>query len=411
MNVWIISHYSRYNARQHDLCKYLVKQGHRVTIFASSFNHFSFKEEHLAPGESRKEEIKDGVTFVWLRTRAYRANNWRRAIGMLEFSVRSVFAGMFRAERPDVIIGTCVHMLAPIAAFLLAKFRRTAFVYELNDVWPQSLFESNFISPKSLMGKALLLEEKVLMKSAARVISILPHVGDRLSDIGIPPSKFVWIPNPVNPVYFDRIKPDDGVYSVPFNVMLITTFPARGINFDIVIEAARLLQESGNTAVAFTLVGSGPGKDRLERLATESGLTNIKFLGWIPAEQLQDTMNEASAFLVVANHRSIYRYGIAFNKLYACLMGERPIIFTSAIGNDPVKEANAGLTISPENPQAIVQAIGELMAITPEQRVAFGKNGKAYALKNHHIAAVSQKYEQMILDSVASKTNVANRKA
>ena len=136
MRVWIFCQYAsvpsigQYTGH-YDLAKGLVAKGHDVTIFASSFSHYSFRETLLEPGETRREVVYDGVRFVWLRTPPYSANDWRRIRSMAVYARRATWAAMFRRPRPDVCLGVCFHPLAGLTAWLVALMKRARFVYEI----------------------------------------------------------------------------------------------------------------------------------------------------------------------------------------------------------------------------------------------------------------------------------------
>src|SRR5262249_37430283 len=72
MNIWILNHHAdapdRQATRSYDLSRQLVGRGHRVTIFAAGFSHYSFSEERIRDGEAWREETWNGVRFLWLKT-------------------------------------------------------------------------------------------------------------------------------------------------------------------------------------------------------------------------------------------------------------------------------------------------------------------------------------------------------
>jgi len=128
VNIWILNHYATApdepTTRSYDIGRQLVKEGHSVTIFASSFSHYKFREKVLKPGENWRPETLEGVRFMWLRTFPYRGNEWRRVVNWLSYSWRAFFLGLRLKEKPDAIIGTCVHPLAVLTAYSLSFLRR-----------------------------------------------------------------------------------------------------------------------------------------------------------------------------------------------------------------------------------------------------------------------------------------------
>src|SRR5689334_11564847 len=118
MNIWILNHYAeapdRPTTRSYDLGKQLVGRGHEVTIFASGFSHYEFREQRLHPGQKFREEQWDGVRFVWLKTFPYCKNDWRRILNMLTYCRRALRHAWSMQANPDVIIGTSVHPFAAL---------------------------------------------------------------------------------------------------------------------------------------------------------------------------------------------------------------------------------------------------------------------------------------------------------
>src|SRR6266700_4270543 len=99
MRIWILNHYASppdrpAGTRHYELGRLLAGWGHDVTIFASSFSHFSRAEERLAPGERMRAQVVDGVRFVWIRTTPYSGNDHRRVLNLVSYA-----AGAVRAQR------------------------------------------------------------------------------------------------------------------------------------------------------------------------------------------------------------------------------------------------------------------------------------------------------------------------
>ena len=403
MNLWIVNHYTGtpdlfLHTRTFDLSRELVKRGHKVTILASSFNHFSFCEEHLNKGENFKVEIRDGVKFIWLRTMAYSNNNWKRYLGTLEFSCRALFMGIKLREHPDIIIGACVHQFATLAAYILARFKKARYFYEVNDLWPQTLVEMGVLKDKSLITWMLRKLEKFLMKRAVKVIAVLPHIDDYLQEIGLPREKFVWISNGIHPWRYDKVTPYDGAPDGRLKLFFLGTFPLAG-KLEILLQAAKILQDQNFDQVRFILVGDGRAKPNLMKMSDEMGLKNIEFRDTVPKNELYKPLSEADGFLAVSRNFPLHRYGISYNKIYDYFMGARPIIFSVNSKNRPVKDADAGLEAPVENPPALAETIKKFIALTPQERIRMGQNGREYAMKNHTFTHLADKLEAALLGS------------
>ena len=69
--------------------------------------------------------------------------------------------------------------------------------------------------------------------------------------------------------------------------------------------------------------------------------------------------------LISLRRTPLFRFGISPNKLMDYMMAGRPIIQAIDAGNDMVSESGCGLTVPPEDPKAIANAVLQLMALGP----------------------------------------------
>jgi len=100
----------------------------------------------------------------------------------------------------------------------------------------------------------------------------------------------------------------------------------------------------------------------------------------------------------------VFRWGVSPNKLFDYLASARPVIFSINSSNNPVQEARAGITIPPEEPYSLVQAIKELLETSPEERWQMGLRGREYVEKYHSFAFLGNKLEKILCD-VVNKDN------
>jgi glycosyltransferase involved in cell wall biosynthesis len=400
MNVWILNHYAGDENRQttgnYDIGRCLVAKGHQVTIFASGFSHYKFREERLQPGESWKAEDHQGVRFVWLKTFPYRGNDWRRAANMLSYAVRVAGRGFAETAKPDVVIGTCPHTLAVLAAWALAAYHRAVFFYEIRDLWPQTLIDFGALSEGSPVTWALKMLERFLCGKARRVITVLPSLGDYIAGLGLAREKLVYIPNGVDLARYEGMTRYDGGANGVFTLMYLGGL-ARYNGVEVIVEAANLLRGEGQNRLKFVIVGEGPRKTVLRQRAQELALENVELRPLVPKAQIGSVMSEASAFIHHIQNIPVLKYGISSNKLFDYMSAGRPIIFAVNSPNNPVAGAEAGLTIPPEDPIALAQAVLELLAKSPEERIQMGKNGRAYVERNHSVEVLAGRLESACL--------------
>ena len=400
MNIWIFNHYAdppdRQATRSYDLAKQLVVRGHRVTIFAAGFNHYSRKEERIRPGETYRDEHINGVRFIWLKTFPYKRNDWSRILNMVSYSWRAFRLGSRFADAPDATIGVCVHPLAGLTASLLAWKKRSRFFYEVTDLWPETLIAMGKLRRKGLPARTLRALEKYLYHHAEKIIMLLGHTQEYVAALGESPEKIVWIPNGADLSRFASLPSYDGQFSDPFVIMYTGGF-LRSNRIDVILEAASIQQVRGRHRVRFVFVGDGSDKERLTKLAQQFSLKNVEFRALVPKTELIHVMTEADAFIFSLTDSPLYKYGISLNKMCDYLASGRPILFAGDSTYNPIRDAAAGISVPPEDATALSEAIDQLTSLTAEERVRMGQNGLKHFKKYHDIHVLADRLERVLV--------------
>lgn len=400
MNIWIFNHYAdppdRQATRSYDLSRKLVERGHAVTIFAAAFNHYNFKDERLGKHENWRIEDWNGVKFAWLRTFPYKDNGWRRIINMLTYSWRAFWVGCKSKNKPDVVIGVSVHPLAAFTGWCVSVLRRAKFFVELTDLWPEVLIDFGMLSPRNPITWALRSLEKFLYRHAKRIIMIWPRTEAYVQKLGISPSKVVWIPHLAELSRYSSLSSYDGKIKDQFIVMYLGSFVSF-MDMENILHAAKVLQNRKKTNIKFVLVGGGTDKEALEKFAKDLELRNVEFSGLVPKKEIAKVMNHADAFVVSLRDVPLLKYGISLNKACDYLASGRPTLFAGSPGYDPIKEADAGISVPANNPEALADGVEQLMSFTPDQRVQMGHNGKEYLQRVHGIDVLADRLEKVLL--------------
>ncbi|MCL0034154.1 glycosyltransferase family 4 protein [Thermodesulfovibrionales bacterium] len=402
MNIWIFNHYAITpdlpgGTRHFDLSRELVKRGHQVTIFASGFHHHQHREAKLQPKERWRVDNVDGVTFVWLKTFPYQGNDWRRVLNMVSYTLRVWRLGRRlpklapELEKPNVVIGSSVHLLAVLAAYRVARHYKAKFIMEVRDLWPQTLIDMGEMSERHPLTKLLQMLEKFLYRRAERIITLLPGAGEYIGSRGINKEKIVWIPNGVDLSRFAGVDTlQKAKAEGKFKVIYLGAH-GRANALDVLLKATKIVQDQGIGDIHFVLVGDGPEKPRLIELAKELGLKNVEFRNPVTKSKVPETLGEADATALILNDLSLYKYGISLNKLFDYLAARKLIILAGNPVNNPVEEAHCGLTVPSRDPKALAEAVIKLYKMPKEERKAIGHRGREYVERHHAIPVLAEK--------------------
>ena len=162
------------HTRQYETALGFVKEGWKVTVFASDFNYTKREFLKLTGNKIFLKERISCINWVWLRVFPYKINNLKRIINLLSFCIILIFftskkliKNYFLNNKKLIIIASSPQLPAAFFVMILSKLFRRPFILEIRDLWPQVLID-NGKSPNSLFVKILslmeLLSYKILMQ-------------------------------------------------------------------------------------------------------------------------------------------------------------------------------------------------------------------------------------------------------
>lgn len=411
--VWLLNHYSIEPGtagitRHFDLAVNLRNHGWQATLIASSVEHITGRQR-LSPHEYRRRESYSDVPFLWIRTPQYRGNGLRRILNMFAYTWRALMPAYTKdLPKPDLVIGSSAHPLAAMAGLLLARRHAVPFVYEVRDLWPQTLIEFGKLRENSPLTWILRRHERWLYQQASRIVVPLPYAGNYIASRGISVDKVVWIPNGVelsayqaiNSVETERVSPDGP--DMPFVLMYFGAH-GRANGLDPLLHAMKLVAEKvGPRTVILRMIGNGPLKADLKQLADSLELTNVSFEPPVPKNMIPKIAAQADAFVItVRGLPKLYRYGISMNKLFDYLAAGRPIIIASNAANNPVRDAGAGITVPPEDPESLARAILTIYRTPLQERRNMGQAGRRYVEVNHNWRRLAARLADTLNECVA----------
>jgi len=399
MNIWIFNHYAVTpdlpgGTRHFDFGKEFVKEGHNVTIFASAFHYSQFKYVKIQKKQLYKIENFDGVKFVWIKTFPYKKNDWRRILNMFDFAFKAFIVGL-KFPAPDIIIGSSVHLLSPLSAYLLSLYFKVPFIMEVRDLWPDTLVDMGVLSRKSFVFIFLKKLELFLYKKAKRIIYIPPYASDYFSSLGVPLNKIKHIPNGVDLNRFLKILGDVNKNDKVFNLTYTGHFgPSAGLKD--AIKAISLIIEKGYN-VLLRLIGDGSERSILEDMVKEKKLSSwISIIGPVPKEEVYKYLITSDALLHVELDFATSKWGGSPNKIYDYLASGKPIIYCSNFVKEWLDKVNCGLYAPPGNAEKLADTIVEIINMKPEERAAMGERGRNYVEEHHSISFLSKELLSLI---------------
>ena len=182
--------------RTYEHCRRWVEEGVSVTVITTAPNFPTGKVQRPYRNWLYKREDIDGIDVV--RVWSFLAPNSGvvlRALDFASFAVSGALAGLF--ETPDVIMATSPQLLTGYAGHLVARAKRRPWVFEVRDLWPESITAVEAMGDGFLM-RMLARMEKRLYKSADRIVTVTEPLRARIVQSGVAAEKIGVVPNGAN---------------------------------------------------------------------------------------------------------------------------------------------------------------------------------------------------------------------
>ncbi len=375
-----------------ELAQTLQEFGHEVSVLTGFPN---YPTGQLYPGyriRLYQREVLNGVPVVRVPLYAdHSRSGIRRAANYLSFAFSSALLGPWLQKKPDVMFVYHPPLTVGIPAFLLSRLWRVPFVYQVQDLWPETLQATGMINHSQILEGIGQFAQWVYAR-AHSILVISPGFKQNLIEKGVPAAKIHFIPNWVDPEVYHPEEPDPHLaeklgLANHFNVMFAGNIgEAQGL--ETVIEAANLLRDMH--PIQFVFVGDGVALPRLQRAVRARGLTNVRFLGRYPASAMASLYALADVLLVHLKDDPLFRITIP-HKILAYLASGKPIL--AAIAGDAanmVIQEGAGIACPPSDPPALAAAVHDLYTLDPLDRQRMGQAGLlAVETKYNRLAVVS----------------------
>ena len=390
-------------ARADELTRHWARMGHDVSVLTGFPNH----PTGVVPEAWRSrlhrlhnQETIAGVRVVrtWLWPLANRKAH-ERIRNYASFCASAAISGL-AVQKPDVVIATSPQLLCALAGWWIAFWRRVPFVFEVRDLWPESLAAVGAGREGTLLHRTLGAIAGFLYRRADRVVVVSPAFKDHLIKYwSVPSDRISTVENGVETDLF-HFDPTSAMevrkqlnLEERFLVCYIGTMGnAHGLHK--LIAAAEQLQTALPKAL-FLLIGEGAEKQQLVELAAVRHLANIQFLDQQPREEIPAFVSAADLCLVMLKKSELFKTVIPTKLLEYMACQRAVIVAVDGQARKIVEEACGGVFIEPENVNALVGAILDLAA-NPQRREQMGVSGRDYILRNFSRAKTARDYIEVL---------------
>jgi colanic acid biosynthesis glycosyl transferase WcaI len=380
------------------LCEGLAARGHQVSVLTTFPHYEKFRVWDEYRGKFLETDVRNGVevkrSYVFASGNKQKMLN--RLLSYLSFNALATLVGVTSRREYDVILCSNGSFFSGLAATLIGRVKGAPFIYNVQDLYPETPIQAGQISNKLVIG-ALERIERFMYARAAQVSVIAPAFRDNLLDKDVPAHKVTTIPNFVD-VEFIRPYPKVNDFSCEHGLtdkFVVTHAGNLGYVYDLdaLLDVAHLVRSEPD--IQFLVVGDGVERARLENRALTLGLDNVRFLPFQPRGRLP-LLRAASDVQVALYRRGSARFSMP-SKVYEIMASGRPVLASADADSDLhrlVTGARCGICIEPHAPEKLSAALLALYR-DPVLRARMGQRGRDAAVSAYSRDAIVPQYEEL----------------
>jgi colanic acid biosynthesis glycosyl transferase WcaI len=399
------------SARVSELARYWVRSGHDVQVLTGFPNHPTGVVPEEYRGKLKRLIMREdfegaNVLRTWLWPLPNR-KPWERMANYASFAKSASITGTL-LSRPDIVIGTSPQLLVGLAAWWISRVKRAPFVFEVRDLWPESLDAVGVVGEQTKLYRVLKRVSAFLYQHSDHIVVVTPAFKEEIiRNYRIAEEKISIVNNGVETELFSpngdnvrhQLSLGDG-----FVVGYIGTMGfAHGLN--TVLEAAEILRCSAPD-VRFLLIGEGADKSRLKALIAEKNLNNLLLLDGQPREQIASIIRSVNVCLVPLRKSDVFKTVIPTKMLEFMSCGRPVILGVEGQAQEIVEAARAGICIEPEDPEQLADAILKLKSDSQLTR-QLGINGRDYIVQHMSREQTAHDYERVLANVLGQESAVA----
>ena len=318
----------------------------------------------------------------------------RRMWSYFTFMVCAVLTCLLGIRRPDVLVATSPQLLAGLAGWMMATVMRVPFVFEVRDLWPESVEAVGALRSRMILGP-LYAVARFLYARARHIVLVSESSKEELAARGICASKMTVIKNGVDLEMFcpqgreNRVRREHRLGEAFVVAYIGTMGMAHGL--EVMLEAAEELKD--DAGVKFLLVGEGAEKEKLKRRGAH--LENVVFVDGRPREEVPAYVAAADVCVVHLKRAELFKTVLP-SKMFEIMGCERPILLgVEGEARRTLEDAGAGIAFQPEDSASLVAGIRRLRA-DRKMLDELGRSGRRFVERHYSRRALARNYAELL---------------
>ena len=347
-------------SRTFEHCREWVRKGHRVTVITCAPNFPKGKVFDGYQNKAFQTETIEGIEVI--RVWSYITANEgfvRRILDYLSFMASAIVASP-RVRGVDLVIGTSPQFFTAVAAYVVSRMKRIPYVFELRDLWPESIKAVGAMK-ESFAIRMLERLEMFLYRKAARIVSVTESFKQVLMRRGIECTKIEVVTNGVD---VSQFKPRPKDPELTRKLGLEGKFVAGYIGTHGMAHALETLLKAADRLrgqdFAFIFLGDGARKQALREMADQMKLDNVVFIDSVPKADVPKYWSLLDVSVIHLRKTELFTTVIP-SKMFECMGMGIPVLHgVEGESADIVRREQVGIPFEPEGVDQLCEALQSL---------------------------------------------------
>ena len=392
------------NFKSQALACELKNLGFSVTVLTGFPN---YPEGVIYPGYRQKpwrKECIDGITVIRTPLFPYHGKSkLRRVLNYLSFSLSAGIVGLVLVRKIDLIWVYHPPLTIAIPALILRFFKRASLIYDIQDLWPETLSATGMAPPEFIM-KRMHGFAKYVYKKADRIVVISNGFKENLLRKKVPESKIRVIPNWADERY---LFPSQGNECLSRKLGLDKCFvfmfagtigEAQGLE-----NLLKVAEALNNPRIKIVLLGNGSDLPRLKNIVLKKKIAGIIFLDRQPISEMNTFLALADVMLVHLKKDPLFNITVP-SKTTAYMAAGKPILgVLEGEAADHILSSGSGWVCEPENTDKLGRLMLKISELEKEDLARMGLLAREYYLHNFQKKTCISKYYELFVDIVSGK--------
>lgn len=350
-------------SRTFEHCREWVHRGHKVTVITCAPNFPKGKVYDGYRNKLYQTEELDGIHVIRVWTYITANEGFvKRIMDYISFMLAAVPAAI-TVKKPDLVIGTSPQFFTACGAYLVSSMKRVPFIFELRDIWPES------VKAVGAMGDSAVIRffetiEMFLYRRAGRIVSVTNSFKQTLINRGVDGNKIDVITNGVDLSRFSpRPKDADLVEKYKLQEKFVAGYiGTHGMAhaLETLLETAAQMTNRGHDEFRFLFLGHGAKKQDLMDKAGKMRLNNVIFIDSVSKDEVANYWSLLDVSIIHLRNTPLFATVIP-SKLFECMgMGIPTLHGVAGESAEIVKDVDCGITFEPENSQELFDCLIDL---------------------------------------------------